>query len=51
MAKISYSTGINQNDIVICAAKVSLTSKTADIGKKYSTMKDFSANNSKELTF
>ena len=40
MAKIFYSTGINKEDVVVCAANISTVSKSAEIGKKYSTMKD-----------
>lgn len=41
MAKIIFNTGISEKDIVVCAAKISTASKSAEIGKKYTCVKDF----------
>ena len=51
MAKIFYGTGINKDDVVVCASKISTASKSAEIGKKYSTMKDLSTKKAQELSF
>lgn len=51
MAKIFYSTGINKEDVVVCAANISTVSKSAEIGKKYSTMKELNVRKSQELSF
>lgn len=50
MAKLTYSTGINEKDTIICASKISLEKKFAVVGAKYSSVKDFNAKE-QELSF
>ena len=50
MAKIFYSTGIKETDVIVCASNVSTALKSAEIGGKYSTKKEFKRK-SQELSF
>lgn len=51
MATIKYGTGINKGDVVVCASKISVATKTAEVGKKFANVKSLSTVKSQELSF
>ena len=51
MATIKYGTGINKGDVVVCASKISVATKTAEVGKKFANVKSLNTVKSQELSF
>lgn len=50
MATIKYSTGINKGDVVVCASKIAVVTKTAEVGKKFANVKSLNPAKSQEFS-